>query len=84
MGAACGAVIGIGLALLASLVIGHTGRGDSSTVSFFQIAFLVLGGYLGLTLGGTRGFSWSSGAASEPVTAVKPVTSRNFTSWIPV
>jgi len=73
MGAASGAVIGIGLALLASLVIGHASRGDSSTVPFFQIAFLVLGGYLGLTLGGARGFSWSSPAASEPAAAVKPV-----------
>jgi uncharacterized protein YacL len=70
-GAASGAVIGIGLALLASLVIGHTGHGDSSTVPFFQITFLIIGSYLGLTLGAARGFSWSA-VPSEPVTVVKP------------
>jgi uncharacterized protein YacL len=73
IGAATGAALGIGLALLASLVVGRAGVGDSSTVPFFQITFLVLGGYLGLTLGGARGFSWRSAAVSDPVTAAKAV-----------
>ena len=71
-GAASGSVIGIGLALLALLVIGHTGHGDSSTVPFFQVTFLIIGSYLGLTLGAARGFSWSP-IPSEPVTVVKPI-----------
>lgn len=76
IGAASGAVVGIGLALLASLVIGQATKTDSATIPFIQIALLVLGGYLGLTLGNARGQTWSSSPAGIPVATPHTNASR--------
>jgi uncharacterized protein YacL len=73
LGAALGALIGIGLALLASLLIGRAGRGDSSTIPFFQIALFILGAYLGLSLGASRGVSFTAIGASDAIPVIKPV-----------
>jgi uncharacterized protein YacL len=66
LGAAIGACVGIGLALLASLVLSQVSPDRASTVPFLQIAMLVLGAFLGSTLGGRFGFSGIT-AASTPV-----------------
>jgi uncharacterized protein YacL len=74
-GAATGALMGVGIALLASLIIKDAALASSSTATFVQIALLVLGGYLGLVLGASRGLSWNrTFEASAPVstTTTKP------------
>jgi len=77
IGAAAGGLLGTGLALLASLVIGQTAKADSATIPFVQIAFLVLGAFLGLTLGNARGQTWSSNSASIP-SVISPTGSTKF------
>ena len=72
IGAACGAVVGIGLALLASLVIGHAARNNSETVPFIQIAILTAGTYLGMILGAARASTYTF---SLPVGAAVPALS---------
>jgi len=69
-GAAFGALIGVATALLASLVIGFASRSGSETAPFIQISLLILGAFLGVTLGGARGESWTfgSGGTTVPVT----------------
>lgn len=69
LGASIGAVIGAGISLLASLVIGQSSAA-SPTISFIQVVLLILGAYLGITLGGASvktwtGFSFGAAAASE-------------------
>lgn len=76
LGAASGAAVGILLALAASVVIGHS-LDSSATISFIKIALLILGGYLGLTLGGARGNSWTLGIGS-PAGAVPEISKHPF------
>jgi uncharacterized protein YacL len=68
-GAVVGGASGIGLAFLASLIIGQAITPSTQTVPFIQLVLLVLGAYLGLTLGGAKGFSWTPG----PATVLAPV-----------
>ena len=70
IGAACGALIGVAIALLASMIIGSAARPGSEIAPFVQISLLILGGFLGLTLGGARGelLSFSVGASPVVVT----------------
>jgi uncharacterized protein YacL len=70
IGAACGALIGVAIALLASMIIGSAARPGSEIAPFVQISLLILGAFLGLTLGGARGelLSFSIGASPVVVT----------------
>lgn len=63
LGGVIGALLGVGVAFLTSLVIRSAVAPDSATVQFVQFAVLILGAYLGVALGGTRSFSWNPGLA---------------------
>jgi uncharacterized protein YacL len=76
LGAACGALIGVSIALLASIVINYASRTGSETAPFVQVALLMLGGFLGLTLGGTRGDTWHFASDVTPVTVADSPQSK--------
>lgn len=76
IGAACGAFAGIATALLASMVIGYAARPGSETAPFVQISLLILGGFLGLTLGGSKAESWSFAGSLSPSPPAESKTSR--------
>jgi uncharacterized protein YacL len=61
LGGAIGACVGTGLALLASLVLSQASPDPTPSISFLQLAMLVLGAFLGSTLGGHLGFSRAGG-----------------------
>jgi uncharacterized protein YacL len=70
-----GAVCGFGLASLASFVLWRAIGAETPTIAFLQIALLAMGAYLGVTLGGAKGFSWTPGSAAVTIPlndAVKP------------
>ncbi len=68
-GAALGCLIGIATAALASLIVGFASRSGSEIAPFVQITLLILGGFLGLTLGASRTSSlpWSAEPMPAPV-----------------
>jgi uncharacterized protein YacL len=76
LGAAFGACVGTGLALLASLVLSQASPDRASTVAFLQIAMLVLGALLGSTLGAHVGFS-RVGGTSSPLLVPSPSTTSD-------
>jgi uncharacterized protein YacL len=71
LGGAIGACVGTGLALLASFVLSQASPDRASTVPFLQIAMLVLGAFLGSTLGGHIGFSRVGGTSLPTLTPSK-------------
>ena len=82
-GAVIGALGGIAIALLATLVISYATnapgiRSDTGTVAFIQLALLMAGAYLGLMLGGFRGFSFPFQASSTPPSANTPAPNSQF------
>ena len=77
LGATLGAILGIGLAFLASLVLKSAMPSDATTVPFFQIALLIAGGYLGLSLGAARAASWNIAFTGAPAAVPQP-SAPNF------
>jgi uncharacterized protein YacL len=66
-GAMLGSLSGVGIAFLASIIVGRALISETQTIAFIQLALLGLGGYLGLTLGAAKGFTWSPGTSSAIV-----------------
>jgi uncharacterized protein YacL len=61
-GAAFGSLLGILGAYLISLILAHALPGNSSTVSFLEIMLLLWMGYVGLTVGASKGDMLNLGA----------------------
>jgi uncharacterized protein YacL len=73
-GAALGAASGTGIAFFASLIIGRatTTGSQAQTIQFIELTLLVLGAYLGLTLGAAKGFELAPTSAG----VVAPAANR--------
>jgi uncharacterized protein YacL len=69
-GAIFGSAAGVFLAFLASLILGNTTGSQAQTIAFIQLLLLVLGAYLGLTVGAAKGLSLTM--ASPSITAPAP------------
>ena len=77
-GAMLGAASGVGIAFLASIVIGRAVVSDQETVSFLQVALLALGAYLGLTLGGAKEFSWTTPNSAAAILPISDAVKSKF------